>query len=102
MISHRSGSAPDIADIELFRHFKADMRRKRRDLRVGLHFEHHRTAGGSERLIPSCAHLVSGVAEDAFESEQLRIFRIGHIGNGLRAGKLGIAGQHALFPCDLV
>src|SRR5205823_2278722 len=61
-----------------------DVRRQRRHLRVGLDFEYARPARG-ERLLPCVAHLVTVLAVDPAEAEQLRVLRVRDARDPLRA-----------------
>src|SRR5207248_5603212 len=78
-----------------------DVRRQRRHLRVGLDFEYARPARG-ERLLPCVAHLVTVLAVDPAEAEQLRVLRVRDARDPLRARVLRVADEDSLLPRHLV
>src|SRR5204862_7653407 len=64
-------------------------------------FEHARP-DRTERLLPRVADLVTVLAVDPAEAEQLRVLRVRDARDPLRARVLRVTGEDALLPRDLV
>src|SRR3569832_2809946 len=75
---------------ERLRLLERDMRRQRRNVRVGLHLEHDGLAR-RERLVPRRRDLAGIVAEDSFKPDELGIAREVHVRQVLRGLELRVA-----------